>query len=80
VTTWDYADAYTTKDECWKIAQTLQPGTNSVQETTTAGGGAMGGGFHGAPSVLDFRPWFLTGFYWGRDEAGWLIVVGAPWR
>jgi hypothetical protein len=21
VTTWDYTDAYTTKDECWKIAQ-----------------------------------------------------------
>jgi hypothetical protein len=37
VTTWDYTDACTTKDECWKIAQTLQPGTNSTGQERAAG-------------------------------------------
>ena len=37
MTTWDYTDAYTTKDECWKIAQTLQPGTNSTGQERSAG-------------------------------------------
>jgi hypothetical protein len=29
-TTWDYTDAYTTKDECSKVRTRLQPGTNAT--------------------------------------------------
>jgi hypothetical protein len=54
-TKWDYTDAYTTKDECWKIAQGYNQAPTQLGRSARQGETITSIGYRCVPDTVDPR-------------------------